>query len=206
MKRLRVLKEVGMLDFFIKCLMYGVLALLPICLSGCGSSGSAAADAGPSGFTVSGKITLSNGTPVSGTTVTLFTTSYTIYPIVLSDRTLYGTRDSNGVESVKLEPVGRSVTTDASGNYSFTGVSSGSYTIQAATGTYVFKWAHVPTRSSIGVVTITDGGMVYVYNPDGTGNMLSADTTILYNTDAPFLISDKALAGQDFQASLPGAI
>lgn len=184
--------------------MMSAAVVLSLCLMGCGSSGST--DNGTTGFTVSGKINLVNGAPVSGATVTLFKTSYTIYPIVLSDRTLYGTRDSNGVESVKVETAGRSVVTDTNGTYSFTGVSSGNYTIQASLGTYLFKGALVQTSRTIGVVTITDNGTVYVYNSEGSGNMLSPDNAIIYNTVEPFLITDRTLAGQDFIASLPGGI
>lgn len=186
--------------------MISAAVVLSLCLMGCGSSGST--DNGTTGFTVSGKINLVNGEPVSGATVTLFKTSYTIYPIFLSDRTLYGTRDSNGVESVQVETAGRSVTTDTNGAYSFSGVSSGNYTIQASYGTYMFKWSQVITLATIGVVTIADNGTVYVYNPEGSpegsGNKLSPDNTVIYNTVEPFLITDRTLAGQDFIASLPG--
>lgn len=196
-----------MLSEYVKFVsMMAVAVILSHCLMGCGSGSSNNADPANGDFAVSGKISLTDGTPLSGATVTLYKTSYTIYPIVLSDRTLYGTRDSNGVESVKPESVGRSVTTDANGNYTFSGVKSGNYTIQASSGTYVFKWSRVQTSSSIGVVTITDSGMAYVYNPEGSGNMLSADNAVIYNTFEPFQITDRTLVGQDFKASLPGGI
>jgi hypothetical protein len=152
-------------------------------------------------FTVTGKITLADGTPlINGTTVVrLYKTSYTIYTI---DNTLHSTRDLNGIESVQLDTAFVESSTDEHGVYSFTGVHSGNYTIVPSSSTYVFKWAQVPTRSSIGVVTITDSGMVYFYNPEGNGNQL--DGTIIYNTVTPFAIANNKLDGQNFEASLPG--
>lgn len=152
-------------------------------------------------FTVTGKISLADGTPVSGAAVRLFKTSYTIYSI---DNTLYSTRDLSGLESIKLDAAFVQSTTDGQGVYSFTGVLSGKYTIVPTSNTHVFKWSQVPTRSSIGVSTITDGGAVYIYNPDGLGNKLSTDGTIIYNIGTPFTITNNTLDGQDFEASLPG--
>lgn len=175
-----------------------VLTALTLLLAGCGGS---SAGGGDSGYTIAGKISLAGGAPLSGATVKLFKTSYTIYTI----DSYYSTRDSNFQESVHLDSEVQSVTTDASGNYRFTGVTSGSYTTQATASGYVFKWSHVPTRSSIGVVSITDSGTVYIYNPEGSGNKLSADGTKIYNTDAPFTITGNTLDGQDFEASQPGS-
>jgi hypothetical protein len=150
-------------------------------------------------FTVTGKISLIDGTPVSGAVVKLFKTSYTIYSI---DNTFFSTRDLNGSESVTLDTAFVPSLTNDQGIYSFTGVHSGNYTIESTPGTYLFKWTQVPTRSSIGVVTITDGGKVYLYNPEGNGN--TVEGTIIFNTVTPFTIANNMLDGQNFEASLPG--
>lgn len=178
--------------------------LLSLLLFGCGSDSSSTNSDASSGFTVTGKISLADGTPVSGASVKLYKTSYTIYSIDAVDRKIYSTRDATGAESVRLDSVTQSATTDAHGIYSFSGVSNGNYTIQPTSVEYVFKWSQVPTRSNIGVISITDSGTVYVYNPEGTGNKLSVDATIIYNTDPPFAITGNSLSGMDFEASLPG--
>jgi len=153
-------------------------------------------------FSISGKIILAGGTPINGATVNLYKTSYTIFTI---DSTFFSTRNSSGIESITLDsaPV-QSATTNVQGIYSFPGVRSGKYTIVPTSGTYVFKWSLVPTRSTIGVLALTENGMVYTYNPEGSGNQLSGDGTIIFNTGIPFSITNNALSGQDFEASLPG--
>jgi len=180
--------------------------LLPLLLFGCGGGSSSSAN-GNAGFTVTGKISLANGTPIKGATVNLYKTSYTIYSTASVNGHLYGTVNSNGVESVSLVPMPPPTTTDVNGVYSFTGLPGGNYTIQPSSTTYVFKWSSVPTLGTIGVITITDSGMTYVYNPEGTGNMLFADGangSIIYNnTVSPFALTN---SGQyfNFEASLPG--
>lgn len=180
-----------------------LVTMISLVLGGCGSGGSAS-NAENGGFTVAGKISLADGTPVSGALVKLYKTSYTIYAIDAVDRKIYSTRDATGRESVSLDTVIQSATTDVHGIYSFSGVSGGKYTIQPIPATYVYKWSQVPTRSSIGVTTITDNGTVYIYNPEGTGNNLSVDGTIIFNIGTPFTITNNLLDGQDFEASLPG--
>ena len=154
-------------------------------------------------FTVTGKITLVDGTtPIKGATVRLYKTSYTIYTI---DNSFYSTRDLSGLESIQLDTAFVQSSTNEQGVYSFVGVSSGKYTIVPTSSTYVFQWTQVPTRNNIGVVTITDSGIVYIYNPEGNGNKLSDEGTIIYNTGTPFAIASNTLNGQDFEASLPGS-
>lgn len=177
-----------------------LVILLPL-LVGCGSGGGNGTGGDTGGIAVTGRISLFGGSPLAGATVKLYKTSYTVYSI---DSVFYSTKSSTGLESVHLDSEVQSVTTDASGNYKFSGVPSGNYTIQATASGYVFKWSHVPTRSSIGVVSITDNGTVYIYNPEGSGNQLSADGTKIYNTDTPFTITGNTLDGQDFEASQPG--
>jgi hypothetical protein len=181
-----------------------LMTILPLFLIGCGSAGSSASGGDSGGFTVTGKISLADGTPVSGALVKLYKTSYTIYSIDTVDRKIYSTRDATGAESVSLDSVIQSATTDVHGIYSFSGVFGGIYTIQPTPVPYVFKWSLVPTRSNIGVMTITGSGTVYIYNPEGIGNKLSDDGTIIYNTGTPFSITNNMLDGQDFEASLPG--
>lgn len=152
-------------------------------------------------FSFTGKIALADGTPVSGAVVKLYKTSYTIYTI---DNTFYTTRDLNGLESIRLDTAFVQSSTNEQGVYSFSGVLSDNYTIVPTSETYVFKWSRVPTRSSIGVITITESGMVYIYNPEGSGNKLSDDGSIIYNTGIPFAITGNMLDGLDFEAALPG--
>lgn len=152
-------------------------------------------------FSFTGKIALADGTPVSGAVVKLYKTSYTIYTI---DTVFYSTRDLSGLESIRLDTAFVQSSTNEQGVYSFSGVQSDKYTIVPTSETYVFKWSREPTRSDIGVITITESGMVYIYNPEGGGNQLSDDGTIIYNTGIPFVISGNTLDGQDFEAALPG--
>lgn len=177
-------------------------AVLSLLLIGCGGGGTNGGGPVDGGFTVTGKITLADGTPISGATVKLHKTRYTIYSI---DNKFYSTRDSSGLETIKLDPAFVQTSTNAQGDYSFSGVYSGKYTIVPTFGTYLFKWSYVPTRASIGVVAITESGIVYMYNPEGSGNTLSDNGTIIYNTGTPFTITGSTLAGQDFEASLPGS-
>lgn len=178
-------------------------AVLSLLLIGCGG-GATGGGVTNGGFTVTGKITLADGTPISGATVKLYKTSYTIYPIYTIDTIFYSTRDLSGLESIALDPAFVLSSTNAQGIYRFTGVNSGTYTIEPISDTYVFKWSRIPTRSSIGVVTITESGVVYIYNPEVGGNKLSDDGTIIYNTGTPTIISGSTLDGQDFEAAYPG--
>ena len=183
-------------------------AALSLLLVGCGGGGTDGGGSGATiggasgGFTVTGKITLADGTPINGATVKLYRTSYTIY---LVDNMFYSTKNLSGLESIKLDAAFVQSSTNEQGVYSFAGVNSGKYTIVPTSSTYVFKWSQVPTRSNIGVITITDSGTVYIYNPEGNGNKLSVDGTVIYNTGTPFIITNNMLAGQDFEASLPGS-
>jgi hypothetical protein len=213
--------EKGQTSMFLKCFKYATAILMTVLLSlllfGCGG-GSGAATTGPTatpgptptptgGFTVTGKISLADGTPIIGATVSLHQTSYTIYSTASANGHLYGTVNSNGEEGVSVDMAAlQSKSTDTNGVYLFTGVPGGSYTIQPASNLYVFKWVLVPTLGTIGVITITDSGTVYTYNPEGSGNTLAYDSTntIIYNTVAPFAITNSTLNGQDFEASLPG--
>lgn len=158
-------------------------------------------------FTVTGKITIDAGTPVVNATVNLYRTSFAIYSTSINGNVFYGTRNAGGVESVRLASVVQTLSTGALGTYSFTGVKSGSYTICPVTSaTQVFNWFKVPSRSDTGVVTITESGMVYFYNPEESNNKLSSDRTVIYNIDEPFAVTGSTLDGQDFLASKPGGI
>ena len=152
-------------------------------------------------FTITGKTTL-DGSPLAGATVTLYKTTYTIYAI----NGFYSTRDPNngGSESVLLNPIGTvSQTTGADGSYTFTAVRSGSYTVKPSFSGYVFQLASIKTLDNSGVVTITDDGTVYRYNPEGNGNQLAVNNTIIYNS-APSSLTNSTLSGIDFLASVPG--
>jgi len=176
--------------------------VLSLTLSGCGGGGGSGTAVGEDpGFIMTGKIQLFGGTPISGVKVTLYKTSYTVYPI----DGFYSTRDSNGTESVYLNPTGAvEAISAADGSYAFKGLASGNYTIKPTSASYVFKWLLVPTRDNIGVVTITESGTVYFYNPEGTGNKISATGGIIYNTVIPFTLTSKTLANLDFEGSVPG--
>lgn len=212
---------------FLKCSKYATAIVLTASLSlllfGCGGGSGAAtqdptATPGPTatpdptpaptdgnggGFTVTGKISLADGTLIKGATVSLYKTSYTIYPFFKANGDpLYTTMNSNGIDSVSLASAPQSTTsTGENGVYSFIGVQGGSYTIVPTSATYVFKWSQVPTRNIIGVITITDSGTVYIYNPEGLGNTIVG--TIIYNTGT-LTITGNVLDGQDFIASVPG--
>jgi hypothetical protein len=171
-----------------------------------GPTATPAPTATPNGgaFTITGKIALADGTPITaGTTVNLYKTSYKIYTTSINGNVFYGTRNANGVESVKIDSVVpvQSVTTSPQGIYNFIGVIGGNYTIQPKSGTYLFKWSLAPSRSDTGVVSITESGMVYLYNPEESGNKLSTDGTLIFNTGDPFSIIGNTTGKFDFEAS-----
>jgi hypothetical protein len=176
-------------------MVLAVILLLPLCLIGCGGGGTDGGDGGSGGsFTITGKITTDNGlNPIADATVTLYKSRYEIYEV----DGLYGA-------TVVSPEIVQTVATNGQGVYSFTGVHSGPYTIEPTSTTYVFKWSQVPTRDNIGVITITDSGIAYTYNPEGLHNTVSPDGTIIYNIGTPFTITGNVLTGQDFEASLPG--
>jgi hypothetical protein len=134
-------------------------------------------------FTVTGKISLIDGSGLAGVALNLYTTSFSIYQI----DNLYG-----ATVSLELNGMVPKITNSA-GVYTFTGVRSGSYTLIPSLSGYVFN----PDKS--GVITITDNGHIYVYDPDKTGNSVIAN--IIYNSD--FIITDSPIV-KDFAASKPG--
>jgi len=154
-------------------------------------------------FTTTGSIAFANGTPSNSTTVKLYKTSYTIYSTATVSGKLYSTRDASGAESVTIGPLTQETTTTSNGVYTFSGVPSGNYTIVPSKQGYLFKSVLIPTLDRIGVLTITENGTVYLYNPEGSGNQLSADGKIIYNT-LPLTLPGSVLSNQDFEASLPG--
>ncbi|MDD2898523.1 MAG: SpaA isopeptide-forming pilin-related protein [Desulfuromonadaceae bacterium] len=175
-----------------------------VLMSGCGG-GASADGAGDGGFTFTGKISTA-GNPVQGVSVKLFQSSFSIYSTSVNGVVYYGTRDTAGVESVASGSLLKTVTTNEQGVYSFTGLQSGKYTILPVAGTYVYNWPIVPSKSDIGVITVTQSGMVYLYNPDGENNILSSDGSAIYNTGVPFMITDNVLMGLDFEATLSGGV
>lgn len=142
-------------------------------------------------FTVAGTVTL-DGTGFKGVAVTLYKTSFSIYII----DGLYGTT------APALSSTGTvTVTTASDGVYTFNGVRSGSYTVVPLLSGYVFN----PDKSS--VISITDSGSIYVYDPAKTGNLvigipLTPDS-IIYNSTLP--ITGTTVI-QDFTASIPGGV
>jgi hypothetical protein len=187
---------------------YG-FAATPVTVSGANANLSIAAIAAYPVFTVAGKISLTGGTPISAVTVNLYKTSFSIYSTTVNNKVFYSTKNANGESVKKIDSVVKSVTTDSSGIYSFTGVSSGKYTIQPTFATYAFKWKLESSRGDTGVITITDSGSAYLYNPDESNfgnNKLSFDRTVIYNTvvNQPFSIKDGATNYFDFEA-LSGA-
>ena len=178
-----------------------LMVCLAFALGGCGGGGGGGGGDGTTGFTVTGSINFASGAPINSTTVKLYKTSYTIYSTATVAGKLYGTRNAAGEESVALGPLTQETTVATSGinrNYTFTGVPSGNYTIVPSQQGYLFKSVLIPTLDRIGVLTITENGTVYLYNPEGTGNQLTSDGKIIYNSTLP------GLSNQDFEASLPG--
>lgn len=176
-------------------------------ITGCGGGGGGGGVAGAvpvnngttGGFTVAGKVTLANGTPLSGVSVNIYKTTYSIY----STTGLYG---ANSI-STSATPSATTQLTSADGSYAFKNLVSGNYTITPKSPFYLFKWKQVPTKESIGVLTLTDSLLAYVFNPDGSLgflNRLSTDRTIIYNTAEPVPITDNTLTGQDFEGAVPG--
>ena len=188
--------------------------VLSLLLIGCGGGGGSAVTVvsdpvGNSGYTFSGKITLSDGgDPVTGATVSLYKTEYSVYEI---GDGLYGTKNPNsnpvGAESIKrIVPAVNTVLTDILGAYSLHGIPVGTYSLVVTPNKYVYKWALVPTQEYIGLVTITDDGSVCYYIPEGTNTRAKRySPAILYNLGEPLKISNKTLEGLDFKASLPGS-
>jgi len=156
-------------------------------------------------LTVTGKVTQADGTtPVAGLTVKLYKTSFAIYSGAMY-KGAYGTKNATtGVESVKIDSVSlRSTQTNDQGVYSFTAVSRGSYTIQPSDPS-LYRWALDQSRSDTGVLTITESGMAYLYNPEEpqfANNKLSADGTIIYNIAGPFSLDSGASNKFDFKKS-----
>jgi hypothetical protein len=177
-----------------------LLVSLALPLGGCG--GGSGGDGIPA-FTISGTIAFANGSPSNSTTVRLYKTSYAIYSTATASGSLYSTRNATGAESVTLASVAKETATATDGSYTFSGVTSGNYTIVPSRQGYLFKSVKIPTLDRIGVLTITENGTVYLYNPEGTGNQLTADRKIIYNT-APLTLPGHVLSNQDFEASLPG--
>jgi len=183
------------------------MAGLAFALGGCGSGGGGGGGETAS-FAVSGSVAFATGSPGNSATtaVKLYKTSYTIYSTATVSGKLYGiygTRNAAGTESVTLDLQPLQSTAVTNGLYTFTGVPSGNYTIVPSLQGYLFKSVTIPTLDRIGVLAITENGTAYLYNPEGTGNQLSSDGKIIYNT-APLTLTGNVLSNQDFEASLPG--
>lgn len=175
---------------------------LAFALGGCGGGGGGGNETAT--FKIDGSIAFADGSTSNRTTVNLYKTSYTIYSTATVAGKLYGTRNAAGKESVDFDvnkPLQTATATN--GVYTFTGVQSGNYTIRPETDAYLYKSVNIPTLDRIGVLTITENGTVYLYNPEGTGNQLTSDGKIIYNT-VPFTLSGNVLTNQDFDASQPG--
>jgi hypothetical protein len=142
-------------------------------------------------FTVTGNVSL-NGSGFPSVTVTLYKTYFSIYSI----DNLYGT------STPTLQPNGTVTKTAAPGGvYSFTGVRSGSYTILSSQSGYLFN----PDITNAKVISITDNGNLYVYDPTATHNSVTDDQSIIYNS-GPTAITGNTVPLQNFTASLPGGV
>lgn len=183
--------------------LVAMLVGLTVLLGGCGGGGSTGGGVDPSAFSIAGTVAFASGAPGTNTSLKIYRTSYSIYSTATVTGKLYSTRNTSGAETVTLGPLVQSAVTDANGTYTLTGVPSGSYTIVPSRPGYLFKSVLIPTLDRIGVLTITTGGTVYLYNPEGTGNQLSADGKIIFNT-LPITLPGRLLPNQDFEASLPG--
>lgn len=182
--------------------LYILSILTTILACGCGGgSGSTTQNTPKGGFTVTGKITLSDGTPLAGVPIKLFKTTYSIY----STSGFFTTRNSQGTESISLASLpADSQLTLADGSYTFSNITSGNYMIKPESAMYLFKWKLIPTRNSIGILTLTDSAMAYLYDPDGRGNQLSSDRTVIFNSVPPSTLTGNIFQEQNLEASLPG--
>ena len=167
-----------------------VLPMSMLMILGCGGGGGSSSDPTlPLSYNISGKISLeSTAGPVSGVTVTLCSTSFSVY-------SLPDAPDRFGA-TVTIAATGRNVQTDLTGIYSFTGVPAGTYTIRPSSASYVFN----PDKT--GAITITDSNTVYVYNPETLGNSLIGN--VIYNSS--FSITNNMITEQNFRASPPGGV
>lgn len=138
-------------------------------------------------FTLSGTVLLQDGSGgLAGATVTLYKVTVSIY----STYGLYGADITVGAGL-------GSATTGTGGAYTLTGVKSGSYLLVPSRSGYVFNPDKTP------VLTITNSGNVYFYNPENTGNSLIGDAVngIIYNS---LSVATNGTIYLDFKASLPG--
>lgn len=138
-------------------------------------------------FSISGMVSLQDGSGgLAGTTVKLYKATVSIYSI-------YGLYGADVTVGAGLG----SAITGAGGTYTLTGVKSGSYLVIPSRTGYVFNPDKTP------VITITNSGNVYLYNPEGTGNSLIGDTVngIIYNS---LFMATNGVIYRDFKASLPG--
>ncbi|MDD2365780.1 MAG: hypothetical protein PHN84_06400 [Desulfuromonadaceae bacterium] len=201
------------IGFFRQVVALLFLAVMSVCITACGGGGGSGVTQNvvnneADGLSISGKVVLENGNPLSNTAVNIYKATYQIYTTSIGDTVHYMTRDTSGLESVKEDSAPfKAVNTDLFGNYKLSGLLAGSYTIRPKADSYVFSWGLVPVRSSGTLVTITESGMVYIYDPDETNNKLSADGTVIYNIGDPFSIADSnILSGQNFKASASGGV
>ncbi len=151
-------------------------------------------------FSISGTITRMDVAPselFAGVAVKLYKITYTtdsfgkIYYLIDG---LYG---ANGITRDLVETA--TSTTNASGAYTFTGVPAGHYSIIPGLSGFVFN------PDKIEVMSISTDGKLYKFDPTLTGNHITLDGQIIYNS-GPYVITDNNVAGQNFNASIPGGV
>jgi len=144
----------------------------------------------PGGYTITGKV-LFNNAALSGVSVALYKTTYEIYLVPGLD----GHYGANNIlkESVAIV----TAKTGFDGVYSLKGVSAGSYTVVPTLGGYLF------TPGSIGVISISSDGLVYLFDEGKGGNQVTDGINgIIYNSTLTMF--DNTVHEQNFAGVIPG--
>ena len=141
-------------------------------------------------YTITGKIT-KNGAPLPGITVSLDKARVDIYHI---DTIIYGGTvvDLTTVtDATRVNPV--TTVTMGDGSYTFYGNIPGCYIIAPINTSYNFN----PIKTAAFTLT---SSQIYLYNPEVTGNHLTTDGNIIYNSTLPY--SENSASIQDFTAEV----
>ena len=144
-------------------------------------------------YTITGKVT-KDGAPLPGISVSLNAALVDIYHI----DGLYGGTvvDLTTVtDGTRVNPVTTMTLND--GSYTFVGNNPGCYLVSPSNADYNFK----PIKTAAFTITNT---LVYLYNPELTGNQLTTDGKIIYNGTMQY--SGNNVSIQDFTAEVKNPV